>query len=341
MRKLGIVVVLVASLMLAIMPARAAGGTVADTVVSLATSSNPEFSILLAAVQAADPSILAALSDPSAQLTVFAPTDRAFVALLNGMGMTAEQLLGNRALLNRVLQYHVLGGVFDQQAVFTVGDQFVPTLLSNDGLLVTLNKGTIYVDASRVITPDIRVSNGIIHVIDTVLVPDGINGNNVTERNRANFAARIAQNEIGYRTIYGNVVTLATGSEPQFTILLAAIQNADPAVTAALDNLNGNLTVFAPTDAAFLAAFEALGVTPQQVLADRALLTNILLYHVVPGRVFSGDLSTGAVTTLNGAAVEVRVGGGVRVNDARVISANIGMLNGVVHVIDSVLLPPQ
>ena len=319
--------------------AKAQSGTIADTVVGFATANNPEFSILLAAVQAADPSILAALSDPDANLTVFAPTDRAFVALLNRLGLRAEQLLANRTLLNNVLRYHVVEGRVSKAAALDAQGNFVPTLLPGDDLLVSASNGVLYVDSSRVITPDLNVSNGVIHVIDTVLVPDRVNAANANAANRARIAQAIAENERAYRTIYGNLLKFA--EDGQFTILLAAVQNADRGVIDALDNMESNLTVFAPTDAAFFAAFNALGLEPAAVIADRALLTNILLYHVLPGRVFRADLRTGDVATLQGATVRITAGAAPRVNNARIVQANVPSANGVIHVIDAVLLPPS
>ncbi len=317
----------------------AQSGTIADIVVSIATRENPEFSILLAAVQAADPSIVAALANPDANLTVFAPTDRAFVALLNGLGLSAEQLLANRTLLNNVLRYHVVEGRISAAAAIEAQGNFVPTLLRGDDLLVSASNGVVYVDSSRVITTDINADNGVIHVIDTVLVPDRVNAANATAANRARIAEAIAQNERGYRTIYGNLLKFAEAG--QFTILLAAVQNADRGVIDALDSMDSNLTVFAPTDAAFLAAFNALGLEPAAVIADRALLTNVLLYHVLPGRVFRGDLRTGDVATLQGATVRITAGAAPRVNDARIVQTNVPSANGVIHVIDAVLLPPN
>jgi uncharacterized surface protein with fasciclin (FAS1) repeats len=317
----------------------AQSGTIADIVVSFATRENPEFSILLAAVQAADPSIVAALANPDTNLTVFAPTDRAFVALLNGLGLSAEQLLANRTLLNNVLRYHVVEGRISAAAAIEAQGSFVPTLLHGDDLLVSASNGVVYVDSSRVITTDVNASNGVIHVIDTVLLPDRVNAANATAANRARIAEAIAQNELGYRTIYGNLLKFA--EDGQFTILLAAVQNADRGVIDALDSMSSNLTVFAPTDAAFLAAFNALGLEPAAVIADCELLTNVLLYHVLPGRVFRGDLRTGDVATLQGATVRITAGAAPRVNNARIVQTNVPSANGVIHVIDAVLLPPN
>lgn len=143
-------------------------------------------------------------------------------------------------------------------------------------------------------------------------------------------------------TIADIVVASAGGDEPQFTLLLAAVAAADPSILEALSNPEAELTVFAPTDEAFLAAIEALGVTAEELLGNTELLNSVLTYHVVSGAVYSSDLSSGAVPTLNGATVDVVVdGAGVTVNGANVIIADIEAANGVIHVIDAVLLPPS
>ena len=109
---------LAAVLVLTLSPAAAQEPTIADIVVQSASGDPAEFTILLAAVQAADPSILAALSDPTASLTVFAPTDAAFERLLSRLGISASDLLSDTALLNDVLLYHVLPGEYDAATLF-------------------------------------------------------------------------------------------------------------------------------------------------------------------------------------------------------------------------------
>ncbi|MBK8027636.1 MAG: fasciclin domain-containing protein [Chloroflexi bacterium] len=109
-------------------------------------------------------------------------------------------------------------------------------------------------------------------------------------------APSFAQDEPG--TIADIVVASTTAETPEFTILLAAVSAADPAVLELLSNPEANVTVFAPTDAAFAAALEALGVSAEDLLADTAMLTNILLYHVVPG-----SFAAEAVVALDGALI--------------------------------------
>jgi uncharacterized surface protein with fasciclin (FAS1) repeats len=134
-------------------------------------------------------------------------------------------------------------------------------------------------------------------------------------------------------------VAVAAGS---FETLVAAVQAA-----GLVDTLSGDdpLTVFAPTDEAFAAALEALDMTAEELLADTDLLTSVLTYHVVAGTVPSSDVVTldgQSVETVNGAEVQISVDGDtVMINDATVVTVDVAASNGVIHVIDSVLLPPS
>ena len=137
----------------------------------------------------------------------------------------------------------------------------------------------------------------------------------------------------------GDLVDVAV-SAGEFPTLIAAVEAA-----GLLDTLKseGPFTVFAPTEEAFAAALEALGLTAGELLADVEMLTAVLTYHVVPGRVMAGDL-TGAmampVATVNGAEISItEAAGSVTVNEATVVVADIEASNGVIHVIDQVLLP--
>ena len=126
-----------------------------------------------------------------------------------------------------------------------------------------------------------------------------------------------------------------------FTTLLAAAESAGLVETLSTQEL----TVFAPTDEAFVAALGALGITAEELLADTEKLTSILTYHVVPGKVTASEavkLDGQSVATVNGAEVAISVDGDkVMVNDATVTSADVMASNGVIHVIDTVLLPPD
>jgi transforming growth factor-beta-induced protein len=133
-------------------------------------------------------------------------------------------------------------------------------------------------------------------------------------------------------------VAVANGS---FTTLVAAVQAAGLVDTLSSE---GPFTVFAPTDDAFAAALDALGLTAEELLADTEMLTSILTYHVVAGEVDAAtaiSLDGQSATTLNGADIAINVvDGKVMINDATVITPDVAASNGIIHVIDSVLLPP-
>jgi transforming growth factor-beta-induced protein len=133
-------------------------------------------------------------------------------------------------------------------------------------------------------------------------------------------------------------VAVANGS---FTTLVAAVQAAGLVETLSGD---GPFTVFAPTDDAFAAALDALGITAEELLADTATLTSILTYHVVPGAVDAAtaiSLDGQTAATVNGAEIAISVvDGNVMINDATVIIPDVAASNGIIHAIDSVLLPP-
>lgn len=131
----------------------------------------------------------------------------------------------------------------------------------------------------------------------------------------------------------GTIVDIAAADD-RFETLVAAVVAADLADTLSGE---GPFTVFAPTDDAFAALPEG---TIEALLADIPTLTGILTYHVVPGAVMSTDLSDGMMAeTVNGQSVTIGVDGGVTVNGANVIIADIEASNGVIHVIDAVILP--
>jgi transforming growth factor-beta-induced protein len=162
-------------LSLAALPAAAQEPTIAEIVVNSAAGDPAEFTILLAAVQAADPSILAALSDPNASLTVFAPTDEAFEDLFAELGLTADEVLADTALLNDVLSYHVLSGEYDSAALFAAANSDWPgtyiQTLQGTYLEFTDDEGSLIVDDAWVSAADIQASNGVVLVINKVLLP--------------------------------------------------------------------------------------------------------------------------------------------------------------------------
>ncbi|WP_347841400.1 fasciclin domain-containing protein [uncultured Draconibacterium sp.] len=233
--------------------------------------------------------------------TVFAPTDAAFEALPEG---TLDALLAEPGgQLTDILLYHVVaakamsGSLMDGQKIETVLGQNLTVTASSEG---------VFINGAEVTVADIEATNGVVHVIDAVLLP--------TTK---------------------TVVDIVVESESH-TTLEAAVVAAELVETLQGD---GPFTVFAPTDAAFDALPEG---TLDALLAEPGgQLTDILLYHVVAAKAMSGSLMDGQkIETVLGKDIRIRIeSDGVFINDAEVTVADIEATNGVVHVIDAVLLP--
>lgn len=248
----------------------------------------------------------------SGTFTVFAPTDDAFNALATELGITRAQLLADRALLTSVLQYHVLGSTVPRASV-PLGRAITP--LAGGVFKVDSVGGNLVITdgrnrTSRITATDIGATNGVIHVVDRVLLPP----------NR-------------------NIVQTAQ-SLPQFSILVEAVVAA-----GLVDALSapGPLTVFAPTNDAFAALLAELGISKAALLADRPLLTKVLTYHVVPGRVLRAQVPVGpAITTLQGETFTVDSTLAItdrRGRRASITATDVFTSNGVIHVLDRVILP--
>ncbi|MBL8849367.1 MAG: fasciclin domain-containing protein [Planctomycetaceae bacterium] len=260
------------------------------------------FKTLAAALEAAG--LVSTLQGPG-PFTVFAPTDDAFAMLPAG---TVEELVKpeNKAQLIAVLTYHVVPGkvaaadVVKLKAAKTVNGQRVE---------ISTQDGNVRVDQAEVVTADIACSNGIIHVIDQVILPT---------------SDKIPD------------VALKAGV---FSTLLAAAKAAG--LVEAL-SAEGPLTVFAPTDSAF-AALPPGTIDNLLKAENKSQLAAILKFHVVSGRLYAADLSGGhAYQTLQGASISLKIEGGQpKIGQATVLTPDIDAANGVIHVIDEVLLPPS
>jgi uncharacterized surface protein with fasciclin (FAS1) repeats len=286
-------------MMLTASPVLAVSPDIVDTAVAAGN-----FTTLVAALQAAG------LDDDlkgAGPFTVFAPTDAAFAALLDDLDITAAQLLAHPQLAD-VLKYHVIGS---QVLSTDLSDGMTAATLQGENITVDLDGGVKINDAT-VTTADIMASNGVIHVIDKVLVP-------------ASFVLGPTK----------SIVEIAAGN-PDFSILVAALQKAD--LVGALSGA-GPFTVFAPTNAAFEALLSGLGITAEQLL-NHPQLADVLKYHVLGAKVMSTDLSDGmTAATLQGESITVDLGDGVMINQSKVTTADLEATNGVIHVIDKVLVP--
>jgi transforming growth factor-beta-induced protein len=257
------------------------------------------FNTLIAAVQAAG---LEETLRSKGPFTVFAPTDEAFAKLPEG---TVEALLADPEALANILLYHVVPGkvmaadVSDGLEAETAQGSSVRFAIHSDGAPA--------IEGALITATDIEAFNGVIHVIDSVILPP--------------------------KDIMDTAIEAGS-----FTTLVAAVQAAG--LEEALRG-EGPFTVFAPTDAAFAAlpagTVESLLAEPEGALKD------ILLYHVLSGKVMAADVTDGLETeTLLGQMVSFALhsDGAVTINGARIIVTNIRASNGVIHVIDAVILPP-
>ena len=235
--------------------------------------------------------------------TVFAPTDAAFAALPAG---TVEALLADAdGALKDILLYHVLGG---KVLSTDLSNGMTATTLLGEDITVTINDNGVFINGAKVTVADIETDNGVVHVIDAVITPDSPM----------------------------SIMDVVNGSDDHKT-LASMIRFAD--LTEALSS-PGSMTLFAPTDAAFAAL--PSGLLAYLVSAPEGYLTDVLLNHVVGGRVLSTDLSDGMkASSLLGEDIEITINGeGVFINGAKVIVADIVTQNGVVHVVDAVIVPP-
>jgi len=272
-------------------------------IVQVAKSDN-QFSILAAAIEKAG---LTSTLESAGPFTVFAPTNDAFNALFSQLGVSGINDLSAETL-KPILLNHVLAGSVKSSAIttgyFATANTYGP---GQQAVKVYVKKESgVMVDGSNVTTADVMASNGVIHVIDKVILPS---------------------------TVVGHAL-----NNPNFSILVQAVVKA-----GLVDALNGSgpFTVFAPTNDAFNALFATLGVSGIDALTAEQL-TPILLYHVVPGNVTASQVATGNVPTLkDGSNISVVAGSsGVKLNSSsNVIATDVQGTNGVIHAIDAVLLP--
>ncbi|MEO9481711.1 MAG: fasciclin domain-containing protein [Maribacter dokdonensis] len=270
--------------------------------------------------------------------TVFAPTNDAFTELLNQLDdfdtLADFNTDEERAILTSILTYHVVAGVAANSTDLSNG--MMVTTVQGEDLTINID-GDVFIDDAteidaKVVIADVEASNGVVHVIDKVLLPqaiiDALNGEEMPEEN-------------------GTLVDIVVATEP-LSLLEAAVIKADLAATLSSD---GPFTVFAPTDDAFVALLEVLGddynsIDDFDTDEEIDLLKNILLFHVIAAEVKSTDLAAGQVATAfeNNSVEIISSGDTFVIGDASDTNANITAVdimasNGVAHTIDKVLLP--
>jgi len=273
-----------------------------DMTIAQYASGDGNFSILVQALTKAN--LVNALNGEG-NFTVFAPTNAAFDALFSQLGVSGIADLSAETL-TPILLYHVLG---EEKKSTMLSEGYYNTLSPAQGsflsMRVSLNGGVKINKETTVITADVDVKNGVIHAIDKVLLPP-------------------------------SVVDLALSNE-SFSILVQAVVKAGLAGTL---SGSGPFTIFAPTNAAFEALFTKLGISGIADLTAEQLIP-ILKYHVVSGNIRSGELTTGSVTTLNG-SFNVTLSPSPAINSTSdILATDVQATNGVIHVIDEVLIPSK
>jgi uncharacterized surface protein with fasciclin (FAS1) repeats len=245
--------------------------------------------------------------------TVFAPNNAAFAAA--GLETDAKIMAMSAETLKQILLYHVLPNRTPASAIPTAANTAVATS-ANANVFVTKNANGVFVNGATVLTADVNAKNGVVHIINKVLMPAS-----------------------------GTIVQAAQANA-NFSFLVAAITRASQGNTNVAQVLSGTgpYTVFAPTNQAFInAGFTTIAAIQA---ASPATLTNILTYHVIAGRVLSSDLTEGAMpTTVQGGKVTITLNGGAKVKglgnttSSNITTTNVITTNGVIHAIDQVLLP--
>jgi uncharacterized surface protein with fasciclin (FAS1) repeats len=342
--------------------------TIADILVKESEGEAPEFDTLLEAIGNADEDVLATLINRDAQVSLFAPTDMAFSALAEAMGEEAfTEFMADDAALTELMFFHIVDGIISTEEITTLLDedtdsgfslgtlngQYVdvayteivpeaeataeaievtPQPLSREPItVVTINGARLRMEMS-----DINAANGIIHVIDSVMLPE--------EHTIAELI--VARAEVEDEDV-----------EPEFTLLLGMIGNADQTILQGLMDTEAEFTLFAPTDAAFEAFIDTLGEERYNALLDDPdALNDLLRYHMVASAMSSrslsqrladaansGDENGVEVEMMNGDVVQITSNqeGELLVNGALLTTINIDAANGVIHVIDAVLIPPS
>lgn len=272
-------------------------------------SDYPEYSLLVEAVQAAG---LVGTLKGSGPFTVFAPNNTAFANLLSELSITKDALFANKPLLTAVLTYHVLPARVSAadipfgRAIATVETGILKIDNAAGGPVITDERNR----TANIKVTNLYARNGVIHGIDKVILP-------------------------GDKDIVATAQSIS-----DFSILVEAVIAAN--LVSTLQG-PGPFTVFAPTNAAFAAALSELDVSKEDLFANTTLLTQILTYHVVPARVLKAEVPLNTdITTVEGTSFQVN--NSLRIVDVanrlpNIVTTDVLTTNGVIHVIDRVILP--
>ncbi|MPR34527.1 fasciclin domain-containing protein [Salmonirosea aquatica] len=270
---------------------------------------SPDFTILGTAIRYAGMSDALKTQD----LTFFAPNDAAFKA--SGFADAAAITARPAAEIREILKYHIIGTALTVDQLEAQGTPSYQNLAMKP-TYITRNSGGVLINGVRITTPNMKADNGIIHVVERLLMPP------------TKSLLEIIQ------------------SNSDLTFLLAAATRAaqtNPTLGNALSSPLSTYTLLAPSNAAFMAA--GFTSTASFNAADPTTLANILLYHVLPGRIFSNNFTSGTLTTVSTKTIKVDVNNGVKITGnkntapATLTQTNLLATNGVIHIIDRVLMP--
>ena len=299
-----------------------------------AAQATADLSLLVDALIQADAGLVDLLQTDG-PFTVFAPSNQAFADLLDALGDDYNSLADfdtaeEKELLVSILTYHVVAGTAAFSTDLSDG-QMIETA-QGESISISLTGGVFVQDATdtnaEVTAPDVETSNGVVHIIDKVILPQSV---------------------VNMLNPLPNIVETAQ-SVADLSLLVDALIQADAGLVDLLQT-DGPFTVFAPTNQAFADLLDALGddynsLADFDTAEEKALLANVLTYHVVAGTAaYSTDLSDGQmIDTAQGESITISLTGGVFIQDttgtnAEVITPDVATSNGVVHIIDKVILP--
>ncbi len=303
-----------------------------------------QFSTLVAVVDAAG---LNGLLQSDGPFTLLAPSDDAFAALLDQTGMTQDDLLANTQLLKQIILQHLIPGRYLFRDL-TSGPT-LPSLLVGQSVSFDLTSGVFTANGANILDVDNLASNGVMLVVDSVILPPSVQAMLAPAEPTAEaptaeptVAPTEAPAVAGVPAERPNLIeVLQNDPDGQFTTLLAALQVAG--LTSDLST-GGPYTLLAPTNDAFTAAMESMGMSPADIMANPSILTQLMQYHVVPGRYFFRNLTSGPTlpTLLQDESVTFDLTSGVfTVQGANISGIDQLASNGIVFTIDSVMIPPS
>lgn len=286
-----------------------------NTQIAARASAGRQVKFTYLAVALARTGLIKELAKFDGAYTLFAPTDEAFMDA--GFKTIQDIVKAPVETLTPILLYHVVGAKVKAADVPAGPNAAVATLNGANIYVTRKTDGSVFINGTPVIYADVKAVNGVIHVIDKILIPP-----------------------------VGNIVQTALAANPEFTYLVAAVLRASEGSTnvAALLSGAGPFTVFAPVNQAFKNA--GFATIASIMSANPNDLTPILAYHVIPARIFSSDLSNGITPTMfAGGTTTITLTGGPKIKGnsnamaANIVKTDIVATNGVIHVIDGVLLP--